>query len=282
MIETFGKIWKFAGVERSNIGKSAALNFLNAVFHMFEVGAVYFVIVALTGGDTGNRVAWTALIFMVISILGNAATNSRSKQQQTHAGYFMAANERIKIGNLLKGVPMGFWGENSLGEVTGVCTTVLGNAEMLVPMTLVNIMSGVIGTVVFTAMIIIFEWRVGLIAAAGILVYFLVVSSMEKKSAAIAPNAQRSQTALTCAVLEYVQGMGIVKSFNLSGRGDKRLQDALEFNRKSNLDMEKLMTPYTILQELVLQIAGIAMMAVSVICWAGGTMPLANRSEERV
>ena len=276
MIEAFRKIWRFAGLERANINKSVAVKFLNAVFHMLEVSAIYFVIVALTQGNEGNSAAWTALAFMVASIIGNAVTTAFSKNQQTHAGYFMAANERIKIGNLLKGVPMGFFNENSLGEVTGVCTTVLGNIEMLVPMVLVDIMGGLIGTVVFTAMIIIFEWRVGLVALAGIIVYFLVVSSMEKKSAAIAPNAQKSQTALTSAVLEYVQGMGIVKSFNLSGRGDNRVQDALEFNRKSNLDMEKLMTPYTIFQELVLQIAGIAMMFVSIFCWANGTIPIAN------
>ena len=276
MIEAFRKIWRFAGEERANINKSVAVKFLNAVFHMLEVSAIYFVIVALTQGEDGNKTAWTALAFMAVSIIGNAVTTAFSKNQQTHAGYFMAANERIKIGNLLKGVPMGFFNENSLGEVTGVCTTVLGNIEMLVPMVLVDIMGGLIGTVVFTAMILIFEWRVGLVACAGIFVYFLIVSSMEKKSAAIAPNAQKSQTALTSAVLEYVQGMGIVKSFNLSGRGDKRAQDALEFNRKSNLDMERLMTPYTIFQELVLQIAGIAMMFVSIFCWADGTMSIAN------
>lgn len=276
MIEAFRKIWRFAGVERSNINKSVAVKFLNAVFHMLEVSAIYFVIVALTQEAMGNDAAWTALAFMAVSIIGNAVTTALSKNQQTHAGYFMAANERIKIGNLLKGVPMGFFNENSLGEVTGVCTTVLGNIEMLVPMVLVDIMGGLIGTVVFTAMILIFEWRIGLVALAGIIVYFLVVSSMEKKSAAIAPNAQKSQTALTSAVLEYVQGMGIVKSFNLSGRGDKRAQDALEFNRKSNFDMERLMTPYTIFQELVLQIAGIAMMFVSIFCWADGTMSIAN------
>ena len=68
---------------------------------------------------------------------------------------------------------------------------------------------------------------------------------MEKKSAAIAPNLQKSQTALTAAVLEYVQGMGVVKSFNLGPtREIKKAQEALEFNRKSNLDMENLMTPY--------------------------------------
>ena len=263
-------------MERANINKSVAVKFLNAVFHMLEVSAIYFVIVALTQGETGSRTAWIALAFMAASIIGNAVTTAFSKNQQTHAGYFMAANERIKIGNLLKGVPMGFFKENSLGEVTGVCTTVLGNIETMVPMVLVDIMGGVVGTVVFTAMIIIFEWRVGLVALAGIIVYFLVVSSMEKKSAAIAPNAQKSQTALTSAVLEYVQGMGIVKSFNLSGRGDKRVQDALEFNRRISLDVEKLMTPYTIFQELVLQIAGIAMMFVSVSCWADGTMPIAK------
>lgn len=281
MIEAFKKIWRFAGVERANINKSVAVIFLNAVFHMLEVSAIYFMIVALTNlpaadGDTGNSAAWAALAFMAVSIIGNAVTTAFSKNQQTHAGYFMAANERIKIGNLLKSVPMGFFNENSLGEVTGVCTTVLGNIEMLVPMVLVDIMGGLIGTVVFTVMILIFEWRVGLIVVVGIFVYFLIVSSMEKKSAAIAPHAQKSQTALTSAVLEYVQGMGVVKSFNLSGRGDKRVQDALEYNRKSNLDMEKLMTPYTIFQELVLQIAGITMMFVSIFCWANGAMPIAN------
>lgn len=113
------KIWRFAGEERANINKSAAVKFINAVFHMLEVSAIYFIIVALTQGETGSRAAWTALAFMAVSIIGNAVTTGISKNQQTHAGYFMAANERIQIGNLLKGVPMGFFNENSLGEVTG-------------------------------------------------------------------------------------------------------------------------------------------------------------------
>lgn len=245
MISAFKKIWQFAGAERKNINQSVAVSFLNALSRMFEVGAVYFIIVALTGGETGGWPAWVALGFMLVSIIGNAVTASISKMQQTHAGYFMAANERIKIGNLLKGVPMGFFNENSLGEVTGVCTTVLGNIETMVPIVLVNILSGLVGTVVFTAMILIFDWRIGLIAAAGIVLYCLVLSSMERKSAVLAPDSQKSQTALTSAVLEYVQGMSVVKSFNLSGKGDKKLQDALEYNRKSNLNMEKLLTPYS-------------------------------------
>ena len=61
MIEAFRKIWRFAGEERANINKSAAIKFLNAVFHMLEVSAVYFIIVALTQGKTGSSAAWSAL-----------------------------------------------------------------------------------------------------------------------------------------------------------------------------------------------------------------------------
>lgn len=276
MIGAFKKIWQFAGKERGNINKSVAVSFLSAIFHMFEIGAIYFVIVALTDGKKSMETAWVALAFMVISIIGSAVTTRFSKMQQTHAGYFMAADRRISIANRLKGVPMGFFNENSLGEVTGVCTTVLGNVELMVPMVLVGIMGGLIGTVVFAVMILIFDWRIGLIAVAGIVLYLLIVSSMEKKSISIAPNAQKSQTRLTSAVLEYVQGMGIIKSFNLSGKGDKKLQDALEYNRKSNLDMENLLTPYTIFQEIVLQAAGIGMILAAVIFWIKGTMTLAD------
>lgn len=276
MIGAFRKIWQFAGKEKGNINKSVAVSFLGAVFHMFEIGAVYFVVLALTAGEKSIETAWIAFLLMVISIIGNAVTTRFSKMQQTHAGYFMAADRRISIGNKLKGVHMGFFNENSLGEVTGVCTTVLGNVELMVPMVLVNIMGGLIGTVVFTVMILLFDWRIGLIAVVGVLLYLLIVSCMEKKSAAIAPNAQKSQTKLTEAVLEYVQGMGIIKSFNLSGKGDKKLQNALEYNRKSNLDMEKLLTPYTIFEELVLQAAGIGMIFAAVLFWMDGTMSLAN------
>jgi ATP-binding cassette, subfamily B, bacterial IrtB/YbtQ len=276
MIGTFKKIWQFAGKEKGNINKSVAVSFLNAIFHMFEIGAIYFVVLALISGDKSIKTAWIALLFMLISIIGNAVTNRFSKMQQTHAGYFMAADKRISIGNRLKGVPMGFFSENSLGEVTGVCTTVLGNVETLVPIVLVNIMGGLIGTLVFTVVVLVFDWRIGLIAVAGMLVYLLIVSSMEKKSVAVAPDAQKSQTVLIDAVLEYVQGMGIIKSFNLSKKGDKRVQDALEYNRISNLNIEKLMTKYGILQDLVLQIAGVGMIFTAVVCWTQKTMSLTN------
>ena len=276
MIETFKKIWQFAGKERTNINKSVAVSFVNAILQMCQIGAIYLVVLALTSGAQGGKTAWLALILELVSIFGGAIASSNSKIYQTHAGYFMAADRRIAIADRMKSVPMGFFNANSLGQVSGVCTTVIGSIESMVPMILVNILSGLITTVVFVVMILFFDWHIGLIALAGIAVYLWVVSAMEKKSVDIAEDTQKSQIALIEAVLETVQGMSVIKSFNLTGKGDKKLQDALEYNRKSNLAVEQVMTPYTAAQEAVLQIASVAMMLAAILLWNSGAMPLAS------
>lgn len=276
MIEAFRKIWHFAGNERKNINKSVAVGFLNAVLQMFQVAAIYFVVLALTGGVRGGKTAWITLICELVAIFGGAISASFSKMLQTHAGYFMAADRRISIANRLKSVPMGFFSDNSLGQISGVCTTVVGSIESMVPMVLVNILGGLITTAVFAALLLVFDWRIGLIVLAGIALYLCAVSAMEKKSAVIANDTQRSQTALIEAVLEAIQGMSVIKSFNLTGKGDKKLQDALEYNRRSNIEVSEILTPYTALQEAILQMAGVGMMLAAILLWISGSMSLAN------
>ena len=242
MIEAFRKIWRFAGNETKNINRSVAVSFLNALLQMTQVGAIYCVVRALTGGERSGRIALIALALELISIFGGAVASGFSKMLQTHAGYFIAADRRVVIADRLKSVPMGFFNANSLGQVAGVCTTVVGGIEGMV---LVNILSGLITTAVFAVMILFFDWHIGLIAIAGIALYFAVVSAMERKSVAIAEGTQRSQT-------------------------------ALENSRADNLEVEQILTPYTAAQEAVLQIAGVAMMLAAILLWRNGAMTLPN------
>lgn len=276
MIEAFKKIWNFSGGEGKNINKSVAVGFLNALLQMFQAAAIYFVVLALTENEHGAKTALIALLFELVAIFGGAVTASISKMLQTHAGYFMAADRRISIANRLKSVPMGFFNENSLGQLSGVCTTVVGSIESMVPMVLVNILGGLITTAVFAALMLVFDPRIGALVLAGIALYLLAVSAMEKKSAAIANDTQKSQTELVEAVLENVRGMSVVKSFNLTVKGDKKLGDALEYNRSANVAAANVLTPYTALQDAVLQIAGVGMMLAALLFYLKGSMSLAN------
>ena len=276
MIEVLKKIWRFAGKEQWNITKSVFWGFFYAVFHMFQVGAIYYVVLALTGGNQTADAAWTALLLLAASVIGRAVINRFTQLQQTHAGYFMVANRRIEIGDKLKRIPMGYFNEKSLGEITGVATTVLDVVETSGPVVLVSILSGLINALVFMLCVFVFDWRIGLLVLTGTLLYLWITSRMEQKSVQVTPRRQESEAQLVDAVLEQLQGMSVIKSFNLTGKGDRQLREALEYNRKSNLDIEKLFTPYNIAQEVILRLFSVLMMGAAVFFFLNGTMALAN------
>lgn len=276
MIGVLKKIWDFAGEEQGNIRKSMILGFFYAVFHMFQIAAIYVVVLALVGGSTDSAPAWQALGLLLASILGRAVLNRFSQLQQTHAGYFMVANKRISIGDKLKRVPMGYFNDQSLGELTGITTTVLDEVESTGPMVLVSILGGLINSAVMLLCVLFWDWRIGLLALAGMLVYLALLSGMEKQSAKIAPKRQRDEARLVEAVLEQLQGMSVIKSFNLTGKGDNRVRQALEDSRANNLAVEKLFTPYIWGQEMVLHLFSVLILAASVGLCLTGTMTLAN------
>lgn len=276
MLGALKKIWRFAGKEKENANKSIAVGFLYAIFHMLQVGAIYAVVLALTGQEQGQNTAWIALSLLAASIVGRTVCNYFSQLQQTHAGYFMVADRRIAMGNQLKSVPMGYFDDHNLGEITGMVTTVMEEVENTAPMVMVGMLGGLINTAVFALMVLLFDWRIGALVVLGIALYLFVTSSMEKKSQMLAPRRQESATKMVGAVLEQIQGMSVIKAFNLTGKGDQKVRRALEENRSSNLAVEQLFTPYVIAQGLILRGFGILLILAAVAFYQDGTMSLAN------
>ena len=274
MIEALHKIISFAGIEKKNIYKSIFVSFLRACFSMLRIGAIYFIIVALVNGDGSAQPALMAFMLMMISILGNAATRNISLLQQTHAGFFMSANKRMEIADKLKRVPMGFFNDNNVGEITGIATTVMGTVENLGATVLVLVLGGLINTVIFFLMIPFLDIRIAGVVLAGIVIYLLFTSFMEHKTRTLAPRREKSKTMIVSEVLENLQGMSVVKSFNLAGKGDVRLRKTIDEYRDNNMALEKMFIPNTIVQNIILGIFKMAIIFLSVYFYLQGSMEL--------
>ena len=95
---------------------------------------------------------------------------------------------------------------------------------------------------------------------------------MEKKTAHLAPKRQEAQAELVEAVLEQIKGMSIIKSFNLTGKGDKKVHAAIRRNKKTNLAIEKMFTPYNMAQDFVLKLFSILIIVVAIYLYVQGTM----------
>ena len=276
MITVFKKIWNFAEKEQSNIRKSIIVGFLCAAFNAMQMGGVYYVLVKIFDETLSVKDIAVVLGILLVSLVGKIITQYVSQLEQTHAGYFMAADKRIRIGNKLKKVPMGFFSEFSLGKITTMSTTTLSQIEMQVPMLLVLVLGGLLNTFVFALALFYLHIMVGITAVLGILAFFIVTYFMEKKSRENASEIGIAQTYLTKQVLETVQGMQVIKSYNLGGKNNKELSNAFEENCNITMKLEKTMTPYIALQRIVLGISIAAIIILSAKYYMEGNMILAD------
>ena len=275
MINVFKKIWNFAYNEHGNIKKSIGLGLLNAIFHALQLYAIFAVLAALVNGNPGKNTALIAVGLMLVSIVGKIVTQYYSQLQRVHAGYFMAADKRIQIGDKLKVVPMGYFNQNSLGNITAVATTILSDVETTAPVVLVTTLGGFINAIVFAIVILLFDWRIGLLVVAAMLLFLWVISMMEKRTRRNAPLRQAAQETLVSAALETIQGMSVVKAFNLNRDKNKRMEQAIDNSCKENASMEKSMSPYLWCQQIILDLFSVAIMLLSAYFFLQGTMPLA-------
>lgn len=276
MITVFKKIWNFAEEEQSNIQKSIIVGFLCAAFNAIQMGGVYYVLVKIFDETLSVKDIAVVLGILLVSLVGKIITQYISQLEQTHAGYFMAADKRIRIGNKLKRVPMGFFSEFSLGKITTMSTTTLSQIEMQVPMLLVLVLGGLLNTFVFALALFYLHIMVGITAVLGILAFFIVTYFMEKKSRENASEIGIAQTHLTKQVLETVQGIQVIKSYNLGGKNNKELSNAFEENCNITMKLEKTMTPYIALQRIVLGISIAAIIILSAKYYIEGDMLLAD------
>ena len=276
MLNVFKKIWGFSKEEQANIKKSILAGFFHAVFNALEFGAIYYMLVNVFSKTLAYKAIFVCLGILVISLVGKIMTQKISQMAQTHAGYFMAAHKRIEIGEKIKRVPMGFFSSFSLGRLTTIATSSLSQAEMWVPMLLVLVLGGVLNTLVFVLGTLIFNVKVGLVAAAGVIVFFIVTSMMEKKSSANADKMTETQTRLTKEVLATLQGMQVIKSYNLGGENNRDLRKSIKDTSRILLDLEKSVAPYTVIQRIVMGITTVDMVYVSLNLNLSGELPLAE------
>ena len=213
MFSVLKKISDFAGTRRGLLKKSMAVAFLGAVFAALQFAALMLTLDILVGG--ADLRIWPVIGVMVVSVVGRAACSYWSTNAETETGYFMVAEKRIHIGDRLRYIPMGYFNDNSLGNITAVVTTTLSDVENNAARCLVSVIGGFLNTLGLCLGLTVADWRLGLLAIVGILAYLGVTELSQRAMLKTGPARQHAQMNLVEAVLEYIQGMSVVKSYGL-------------------------------------------------------------------
>ena len=275
MYGTLKKIIAFAGSKEGLLKKSLLFAFLSGLFAALQFAALFIVVEALVSDNRDSRFIWISLGIMAVSLVGRIITTYFSTMEQTETGYCMVAEKRIHIGDRLRYIPMGYFNKNSIGTITAIVTTTVGDVENSAARVLVSVLGGFFNSVALVIVLLVFDWRIGLIAAIGVLLYLAAAELALRKSACLSGVRQHTQESLVESVLEYIQGMGIVKAFGMEKDSTQSIDSAIKASCRDNLKLTKASVPYDALKQVVVRVFSVLLPLASIYFWLNGSLSLA-------
>lgn len=220
------------------------------------------------------NIIWLSLFGIVISIFLRYIFSYWKAKLQESIGYEIAAEERLKIGNVLKRVSLGYFSKNSTGDILTAITGDLSSLELQGMKLIDAIVNGYINLLAIVIILLIVCPMAALTSLVGAILSALALNGISKKSRKNAPTKQISQERITDASLEYIHGLPIVKSFGQEGASIEEWKTACEKHKDINLKIMHGFVPNNCLHLLALKIASVLLILISGIFTIQGNLTI--------
>ena len=277
MLKIIRRVLRLSGNLSKRIWGSFICGFLESMFGLLPIAAVFLVLIELQNGQPITGQTWGIVIGLIAGgLILRMIFKYLVYRLQSTAGFEFVARERIALGDRLRNVPMGFFHDNSVGDITATVTTDLNFLENYSMHILDKVTTGVLSMIVMAACILAFDWRIGLIFVAGILLSFPIYSFMQRKGKDLSAKRQKIQSEAIAATLEYVQGISVVKSFNMCDKNLSDIEDSYEKNADASYGVERVFTPLNMTYSMVFRISACMIMLCAGILAVGGDLSFAN------
>lgn len=275
MIKVLLRFLKFVGKENEKRFKLAVvLSIFNSVFFGFQIPAVMYIIMGITSGGPLKKYIVGSFAVLAASAVLQILVQMKSTMLQTRAGYNAAAFKRIDIAQKLRYLPMGYFNENSIGNISSIVTNTMESLANVATRAVLLITRGVIDIVIFIIIIAFFDIRVAAISAFGTLLFFIVNAFKQNAGKKCTEEKLDADNELISEVVEYIQGIAEVRSYNLFGKRSKKLNEANLRTIKTNKKMEFAFIPYSFAENAIIRLGESAIILFSVFSFCNGTMNL--------
>ena len=273
MVNTITRFFAFCGEEnRRRFHLSILLGVLQAVFEALRIPAIACMVRALLSGSVTNRDILLSLGIMLLSIIGSGLIKAKSMMLQTEGGYDTCAKKRVEIAEHMRYLPMGYFNEKSLGQITSVTTNVMENLENVATRVIMLVCEGLLTTSLIIVMLFFFDVRIALVLLAGFALFLFANRFLQQAAGTLAGTKLDSDERMVEKVLEYLQGMAEVKAYHLTGGKSRELNDAIADNVKINTQMEMTLIPRMTIQSFLAKLTGVCMAALSCFFYCSGSM----------
>ena len=272
MLKILHRIVCMTGKYSSRIRASYITSFIKGIMMKAPLIFSFIVISLFMKGQMQEKICLYLGIGLVLCIAVEAVFEHITNVLQSATGYEVFADMRMRLGDHLRKLPMGYFTEGNMGKISTVLCTDMVFIEECCMTVLSELVTFMISQGLMTLMMFVMDIRLGIAALAVVLAFVIVGNCMMKTTLAHSKTKQEGSESLTEEVLDFAEGIGIIKSFNMLGEKSKSLSAEFEKSCKESIDFEKSYGPWARALYLTYGIGTSFMLAVAGLLYAKGEM----------
>ena len=252
MRELVKKLYFISGKESSKISRMLFFEVIKSIFEGVSLGAIMLLLLKVFQNIFENRTVVMQDIYLVflialVAVIGKIIFGYMADRNKYIATYNIGADNRLYIGDKLKQVNMGYFSRNRLGDISGGLTTIIGELETVGVNIIETFFVGVIQTAIMAVFMLPFDIITGCIILGTLMLGMISNALFQHKADQLTQKLQSLKVNLTANTLEYIKGIGVIKSFGKGREMLEELDKSIHDNRKGFLNVEKTVAPATLI-----------------------------------
>lgn len=244
MIALMRRILAVSGEYKGRIQLAFVFSFLKSLLSKAPFMLGFMTLAAFYEGNmTAQYCLWLGIV-MVACVALQVLFHHVADRLQSAAGFMVFSDMRMELGSHLRRMPMGYFTEGNIGKISSVLSSDMVFIEENCMTVLADMMSYLFSQAIMILFLLFFNVWIGLAALGVVLVILLIARGMKKESTEDSAVKQEQNEKLTEAVLDFTEGIGIIKTYNLLGEKSKELTENFAESRRTALEFEENHTPF--------------------------------------
>lgn len=245
MLKILHRIINMTGKYKTRIRASYITAFLKGLMMKAPLVICFLCISYFMRGEMDKTKCIYLGVAVLASVILEAVFEHISNVLQSATGYMVFADMRLKLGDHLRKLPMGYFTEGNIGKISSVLATDMVFIEENCMGVLSELVTFLISQSIMVVMMFVMDFRMGLLSLLVVGAFIIVGNLMLKTSMKHSVIKQEASESLTEEVLDFAEGIGIIKSYNMLGDKSKRLTDEFAKSCKESIDFEIAYTPWS-------------------------------------
>ena len=270
MIRIMHRLINMTGRYKKRIRSSYITSFFKGIFMKAPMVLSFIAISLFMREEMDKRKCIYLLIGMIVSVIIEAVLEHITNVLESAAGYMVFADMRNQLGDHLRKLPMGFFTEGNMGKISSVLSTDMVFIEENCMAVLAEVMTFMISQGLMIVMMFFMSWKIGILTLVITGVFVLIGNLMLKNTLEHSEKKQEYSEHLTDAVLDFVEGIGIIKSYNLLGERSKSLTDNFKKSCDESIAFEVDYSPWAKAMYLAYGIGTTAVLALGFYLYNSG------------